>query len=174
MMAMAFSQRKPAHFQPIDVFGKEPGDGDGDESPFEQSNYGMTTMYVESFLNTYTGEYQSILTLSNPSSGPISRLVHRMRRTRLSEFDGDFQRNCRPEGHCMLALCRFPVNGRNFSVKRDDAFMTEEDIGSVFAYLQSRGYNIDTQLTKITNKFGGNAHDSRRVVCVFSTGDTLI
>ena len=170
MMSMNFSQRKSVYIQPeITELDQEFG-FDSDESPFEQSEYGMTTMYVESFLNTYTKEYQSIITLSNTSIGPVSRLVHRMRRSHLSEFNMKNRRDFDINNQCMLALCRFPVNSRNFSIKRDDAFMTEDDIGSVFSYLQSRGYIIETQLTKITNKFGGNAHDSRRVVCVFTYG----
>lgn len=166
MMAMNFSQRKSEEFHSIGTAINP--ELDNDESPFDESENMITTMYVETFLNAHTKEYQSILTLSNQSNGPISRLVYRMRRSNLSEFNRYNTRHTLQNNYCMLALCRFPVNSRNFSVKRDDIFMTEDDIGSVFSYLQSRGYTIETQLTRITNKFGGNIDDSRRVVCMFT------
>jgi hypothetical protein len=144
-------------------FSERSNDNDvNDESPFEHSSSGMTTMYSESILNPYTKEYQTVLTLSNMPDGPLTNVVYRMSHQRLSEFD------VRRHDDCMLIICRFPVKGRNFSINRDNIFMTNRDIDSVFAYLRKNNYVIETQLTKLTNKLGGSFHDSKRMVCMFS------
>jgi hypothetical protein len=157
MMSMIFSERSSAIVVPSI-------EDDSDESPFDNSSSGITTMYSESILHPYTKEYQTVLTLSNMPGGSLARVVHRMRHQRLSEFD--VRRN--PGDDCTMVICRFPVKGKNFSINRDDIFMTNRDIDSVFAYLRNNNYVIETQLTKLTNKLGGRFQESRRMVCMFS------
>lgn len=164
---MTFSPRNPSNYsRSTSILNGDSISINDDESPFDRSISGVTTLYVEPILNPYTKEYQSILTLSNASIGPITKMIYRIQPRKLSEFN-ETRYAHGIENCCIFALSRFPVNSRSFSIKRDDTFMVESDIASVFSYLETHGYTIDTQLTKITNKFGGGAHDSRRVVCIF-------
>ena len=56
------------------------------------------------------------------------------------------------DGQCVYVLLRYPVckvGSGNSAFKYNRAFMGAQDIPSVFSYLQSNGYHIDTSMTSM-------------------------
>ena len=117
------------------------------ESPFATANSSVV-LYLEPLLNTYCKTYQNVITLSSIPSGPLADLVTPISSAKLSPFQDSV-------GSCVFVLLRYPKNvcgGGRPSFKNSDYFMGADDIPSVFSYLQSNGYSIDTDLTKMLNK----------------------
>lgn len=116
-------------------------------SPFTQNK--SFVLYLEPILNSYYGAYQNVITLSCRPPGPLSDMVTNMSMPKLSPFQeaGAFSGT---RGNCVLVLLRYPSGGVN--LKATDSFMGADDIPSVFSYLLSNGYRIDTDLTKMLFK----------------------
>jgi hypothetical protein len=121
------------------------------ESPFSQNK--SFVLYLEPILNSYYGAYQNIITLNTRPPGPLADMVTHMSMPKLSPFQeaGVFSGI---RGNCALVLLRYPVHvgvgGKG--IKATDSFMGADDIPSVFSYLLSNGYRIDTDLTKMLFK----------------------
>ena len=127
------------------------------ESPFE--NKLTATMYIETILNQKTKEYENIITLDNIIKGPIERMISRVRFPSLSIFSEITNRKF--DYGCKNVLTRYP-NNSNY-------YMYEEDIPSVFSYLQSNGYIINTELTKLYKKSFSNDNTTKnnnRTICI--------
>ena len=139
------------------------------ESPFGASAGGSVILYLEPFLNTYLGEYMNILTVSDLPNGPLRDLVSTMRSEKLSPFT-----MCSPfeSGEsCKLVLSRYPRTKPSMSCV--DGFMMAKDIPSVLSYLQSHGYKVDTDMTKIIQRSGVSVGEmcgngNRKMICLFS------
>jgi len=83
-------------------------------------------------------------------------------------------------GSCIFVLLRYPKQScsgvGSGGLKNPDYFMGVDDIPSIFGYLRTNGYSIDTQITKMMNtsrvllggvsdmKYSGN----RKMICMFS------
>ena len=124
------------------------------ESPFK--NHSSVVMYLEPFLNSYTQNYQNIITFSNMPHGPLSNMVSMISSPKLSSFqylnNGNNGNNV---NNCIYVLLRYPKNncgGGNGCLKNPDFFMGSDDIPSIFGYLRTNGYSIDTEITKMMNK----------------------
>jgi len=127
------------------------------ESPFE--NKSTATMYIETILNSQTQEYENIITLDNILKGPIEKMISRIRFPSLSIFSD--VNNRKLNYGCKNVLTRYPNNS--------SYYMYEEDIPSVFSYLQSNGYIINTELTKLYKKSFSNDNTSKnnnRTICI--------
>jgi hypothetical protein len=118
-------------------------------SPFAKQN-NTFVLYLEPILNSYTKTYQNVITVGSMPQGPISEMVIPMSMPKLSEFQeaGVFSGNMGTQGNCKLVLLRYPKG----TGKSSDSFMGADDIPSVFSYLLSNGYNIDSTLTKLLIK----------------------
>ena len=123
-------------------------------SPFDTHN-NHVILYLEPFLNTFYKTYQTIVTLSSMPSGPLSELVTQISTSKLSPFQ-NISPFSQTSASCLHVLLRYPKSsiGNAPSIKNPDYFMGPEDIPSIFSYLHSNGYVVDTQLTKIL--FKGN------------------
>lgn len=149
------------------------------ESPFANTNSSVV-MYLEPYLNSYYKSYQNIITFSDMPTGPLADMVSMISAPKLSPFQqsSPFTSNV---NNCMYVLLRYPKSqggGRvgSGALKRSDIFMGAEDIPSVFGYLRTHGYSIDTELTKMMNKsrieIGGVSDvrysGDRKMICMFS------
>ena len=124
------------------------------ESPFAKHNSSdHFVLYLEPFLNSYYKSYQNIITLSNMPSGILANMVYVISSPKLSEFQSyhSFNNNSH---NCIYALMRYPTNNNRGFMKCSDAFMTADDIPSVFSFLIENGYSINSDLTKLIYKSG--------------------
>jgi hypothetical protein len=149
------------------------------ESPFCKENKSFL-IYLEPFLNTYYKSYDNIITLSTMPSGPLAEMVSPISNVKLSEFQ-DFGYNSIAGGNiqsCLYVLLRYPKYqcGNGVNLKNTDVFMRADDIPSVISYLQSNGYTVDTNITKMLFKSeaqpGGisdrRLSGKRKMICMVS------
>lgn len=105
--------------------------------------------------------------MSGMPSGPLSEMVTTISVTKLSPFQEASVYSNAPNGHnCMYVLLRYPKTmvGVGSTIKNPDYYMGADDIPSVFSYLQTHGYTIDTKLTKMMSGSGisiGGVSDAR-------------
>lgn len=119
------------------------------DAPFLQTlSYVLS---IEPYLNTYSKQYQNILTIDKMPMGPLSQMVSRYSSPKLSPFQGS--NDC-----CKLGILRQGGNRENY-------FLTEEDVPGLLGYLTTNGYAIDTSITKVVQK-AGIMMQNKRMVCV--------
>ena len=112
------------------------------------ANIGSVILYLEPVLNTYFGQYMNILTVSDMPTGPLRDLVARIRSEKLSPFTVSSPFDSGES--CKLVVSRYPHIKP--SMNHVDTFMMAKDIPAVLSYLQTHGYKIDTDLTKIIQR----------------------
>jgi hypothetical protein len=147
------------------------------ESPFKKANK-TVVLYLEPILNKYFKSYQNVITMNCMPDGPLSDMVAMINLTKLSPFQdsGVFSSANFNGSKCNHVLLRYPISqfgGVNW--KAADTFMGADDIPSVLSYLQSNGYVINTDLTKMLNKsrvtIGGVSEKyysgDRKMICIF-------
>lgn len=142
-----------------------------EESPFEKYQSKTVILYVEPLLDTYNQTYVSVLTLNAMPDGPLSKAVRIFNTPKLSPFQ-TFTNTISSPDNCTYILMKYPNSNKTISTN----WMLEEDIPSVFSFLQSNNYTIDTSLTKLMNhsqvNLGGISQikrtGNRRMVCMFS------
>jgi hypothetical protein len=117
-----------------------------DESPFSSNS--SFVMYLEPIYNSFLQTYQNVITFNCNPSGPLSKMVTQINFPKLSPF-----KQSGPNFHgspCVFTLLRYPVckiGSGNSALKYNGALMGSDDIPSVFSYLQTHGYTIDTSTT---------------------------
>jgi hypothetical protein len=139
------------------------------ESPFEKQN-NLITLYLEPVLDPYQNTYINVLTLSGIPNGPLSKMTRQINTPKLSPFQTS-STIMSPFPNCMYMLTRYP----NKSISITNNWMLEDDIPSVFSYLQSNNYTIETSLTKLMTKNNYTSNNSqtrfsgnRKTICIFS------
>ena len=139
------------------------------ESPFETQN-NLTTLYLEPVLDPYHNTYINVLTLSGIPKGPLSKMTRQINSPKLSPFQTS-STIMSPFPNCMYILTRYP----NKTISISNNWMVEDDIPSVFSYLQSNSYMIETSLTKLMTKNNITSNNSqkrfsgnRKTICIFS------
>ena len=146
------------------------------ESPFDAMNSKTCTLYLEQMLNSYYKSYQTILTVSNIPDGPLASLIQSVNSPKLSPFQNMSAWSPPPNTRssysqmCMLALCRYPAY--KASIKFTDNFMYAADIPNVIGYLESNGYRIMTDMTKMAYKgpvnfADGGTYNKRQLIFMF-------
>ena len=143
------------------------------ESPFDNYN-SHCILYLEPFLNNFHKTYQNVITLSSMPDGPLANLVTTTSTSKLSPFQQLNSISSNPS-NCVHVLLRYPKNstGSISSVKNTEHFMGHDDIPSIFSYLQSNGYEVDTKLTKMLFKsdvVGGSSQNrlsgNKKMICM--------
>jgi len=122
------------------------------DSPFFQTlSY---TLSVEPYLNTYSKQYQNIITIDKKPMGPLAQLVSHYNQTKISPFQVT-------ENSC----CKYAIR-RHYGLGacREDYFLTTEDVPSLLSYLTANGYSIDSATTKIVQK----ANTNKKMICIFT------
>jgi hypothetical protein len=145
------------------------------KSPFDTATT-TTVLYLEPILNSYYKTYQNVLTLSNIPNGPLKHMVSTINLPKVSEFQNMTSPFYQPF-HCAYVLSRYDSrDSGKITMKNNDYFMGADDIPSVFSYLQTNGYTIDTSLTKMLHHSSvviGGVSDkrpsgNRRMICMFT------
>jgi len=143
------------------------------ESPFDNYN-SHCILYLEPFLNNFHKTYQNVITLSSMPDGPLANLVTTTSTSKLSPFQQLNSISSNPS-NCVHVLLRYPKNsaGHISSVKNAEYFMGHDDIPSILSYLQSNGYEVDTNLTKMLFKsdvIGGTSQNrlsgNKKMICM--------
>lgn len=140
------------------------------ESPFGAISNSICTLYLEPVLNTYYKSYQNILTVNNIPDGPLASLIQRLNAQRLSTFKGMSSQTC------LFAICRYPMH----NIKLEDNFMYASDIPNVIGYLETNGYHIMTDMTKMAYKMpvdfaeSATSYNNRKIVLMFKYEGKLI
>lgn len=143
------------------------------ESPFDNYN-SHCILYLEPFLNNFHKTYQNVITLSSMPDGPLANLVTTTSTSKLSPFQQLNSISSNPS-NCVHVLLRYPKSstGSISSVKNTEHFMGHDDIPSIFSYLQSNGYEVDTKLTKMLFKsdvIGGTSQNrlsgNKKMICM--------
>jgi hypothetical protein len=119
------------------------------ESPFDNTNNQICSLYLEPILNSYYKTYQNVLTVSNLPAGPLSNLVMRVNTPKLSPFQSFSAFSPPPTARsqmCLLALSRYP-NTNN--PKCGNEFMYAADIPNVIGFLESNQYKLMTDITNL-------------------------
>ena len=105
-------------------------------------------LYLEPIYNPVLQIYQNVITLNCVPAGPVSNMVSHINLPKLSPFQ---QATPNYDGsNCVFVLLRHPVSkigSGNSAFKWNGAFMGSDDIPSVFSYLQTHGYQVDTNTT---------------------------
>ena len=142
-------------------------------SPFDTHNT-HCILYLEPFLNTFHKTYQNIITLSSIPDGPLANMVTSISTSKLSPFQQLNSISSTPS-NCLHVLLRYTKSSTTStpSIKNTDHFMGSDDIPSVFSYLHSNGYIVDTQLTKMLFKsdvIGGSSQNrlsgNKKMICM--------
>ena len=117
-----------------------------EDSPF--SNCSSFVLYLEPIYNPLLQIYQNAITLNCKPPGPLANMVSYVHLSKLSPFQ-------QPSPtfdlmSCAYVLLRFPVSKVGSGIgamKSPNILMSADDIPSVFSYLQTHGYNVDTSTT---------------------------
>lgn len=126
-------------------------------------------LYLEPFLNSYYKEYQNIITIDKIPMGPLSPFVKHVNQPKLSPFHTVNPMD--PIENCTLAIVRYPNHsGISSSLKNSNYFLTEKDVPSLLAFIQTSGYSIDYNMTKLIQraKISVTSTKSKNMICSFS------
>jgi hypothetical protein len=126
---------------------------------FPFSDHSTFVLYLEPIYNSYLLTYQNIITLDCVPNGPLAAMVALIHFPKLSEFQSSlvtFQGQS-----CVPTLLRQPVSKIGNPFKTTNAFMGSDDIPSVFSYLRSHGYQVDTSLLLSNQVLIGGVSDTR-------------
>jgi hypothetical protein len=135
------------------------------DTPFPLVN--SYVLYLEPFLNSYYKEYQNIITIDKIPVGPLSPYVKHVNQPKLSPFHTVNPMD--PIENCTFAIVRYPFG--NNSLKNSNYFLTEKDVPSLLAFVQSGGYTIDYNMTKLIQraKISPSSSKSKTMICSFSS-----
>lgn len=90
--------------------------------------------------------YYRILTLNTMPDGPLKNIVSRVKREKLSEFEGfgnQGNRNCDMRDYCYYAI-KDPNNPHDF--------LCVDAVNDLFEFALNNGYTVDTELSKLLMK----------------------
>jgi len=104
------------------------------------------TITSQPFYDQYNQCYKNIMMVNLEPQGPLSRLVRRLRLPRLSPFQREGP--CNPIQKCGLALQSINTGCCNKYNSGCD-LMTPDEIPDLITFLQSNGYQIETQITNM-------------------------
>ncbi len=116
------------------------------------------TITSQPFYDQYNQCYKNIMMVNLEPQGPLSRLVRRLRLPRLSPFQREGP--CNPIQKCGLALTSINIGCCNKYNSGCD-LMTPNEIPDLISFLQSNGYQIETQITNMLNQSEIKLSDKR-------------
>jgi hypothetical protein len=116
------------------------------------------TITSQPFYDQYNQCYKNIMMVNLEPQGPLSRLVRRLRLPRLSPFQREGP--CNPIQKCGLALQSINTGCCNKYNSGCD-LMTPNEIPDLISFLQSNGYQIETQITNMLNQSEIKLSDKR-------------
>jgi hypothetical protein len=119
---------------------------------------GIKTFTITSmpFYDQYNQCYKNIMMVNVEPQGPLRRIIRRTKLPRLSEFQREGP--CNPIQKCALAIQSLRGTEYGFSsgqytgcCKNNSGcdLMTPDEIPDLISFLQSNGYQIETQITNM-------------------------
>jgi len=78
--------------------------------------------------------------------GPLGNMVSRQSFPKLSPFQ---ENNQTMRDQCIYTLLRYSKERTEPNMKNREIFMNGEDVPSLFSYLSSNGYTIESDLTRL-------------------------
>ena len=103
------------------------------------------TITSHTYYDSFRQNYRNILMVNVEPPGPLRLHVRRLRLPRLSPFKrNDYQSNFQG---CGLAI----VNSLILGARNGLDLMSPEELPFLITYLESNGYQIDTQITNMLN-----------------------
>ena len=135
----------------------------------QQGGFNTISLFTQPYLDTYNQCYKNIVTINLVPQGPLQNLIRRVRLNKLSPFKQAGP--CNPIQKCDFALASLSFLGygpMNSCGKNACNLMTADEIPTLFSYLLSTGYTIDTKITNMLNKsdIRFQTNDSKTLVCV--------
>ena len=116
--------------------------------------YNTISLFSQPYYDPCSQCYLNIVTMNLPPRGPLSELTRRIKLNPISEFKGSG--NCTRIQTCGLGLrsLRFlsDFNSYNNNCYSCSDLMTVDEVPDLFTYLLSKGYTIDTRITKMMNQ----------------------
>jgi len=118
------------------------------------------TITSQPFYDQYNQGYKNIMMVNIEPQGPLRRLIRRTNLPRLSPFHREGP--CNPIQQCGLAIQslrfhNFGYTANNYSrhvckPTSGSDLMTPDEIPDLISFLQSNGYQIETQITNMLNQ----------------------
>ena len=114
------------------------------------------TITSQPFYDQYNQCYKNIMMVNVEPQGPLRRLVRRTKLPRLSPFQREG--HCNPIQQCALAIrslrgTEYFFNSAQYTgcCKNNSGcdLMTPDEIPDLISFLQSNGYQIETQITNM-------------------------
>lgn len=115
------------------------------------NNNNYYTLTIEPYLNRHTKQYQNIIVVDNMPIGPLQKFVTRYMPQKLSPF---YDVNETPQ-------CKYAIIAR-----QNKDFVTDAELPALLSFLNSNGYVVDSQTTKVIQK--SNISHKKYFVCIFS------
>ena len=115
------------------------------------NNNNYYTLTIEPYLNTHTKQYQNIIVIDNMPNGPLQKFVTRYMPQKLSPFY-----DVNETIHCKYAIV----------ARQNKDFVTDAELPALLSFLNSNGYTVDSQTTKVVQK--SNIAHKKNFVCIFS------
>ena len=122
---------------------------------------GINTFTITSmpFYDQYNQCYKNIITVNMDPQGPLRRLVRRIQLPALSPFQREG--SCNPIQRCGLSiqsLCgtEYGLTSARYTGCSNNKYgcdlMTPDEMPDLISFLQSSGYQIETQITNMFNQ----------------------
>jgi hypothetical protein len=109
------------------------------------------SLFSQPYLDQYNQCYKNIVTINLLPQGPLEAIVRKVTFPPLSEFKQPGP--CSPLKTCGLALISLGRCNTNFNSNSNccSDLMVVDEVPTLFSFLVSNGYSIDTSITKMLN-----------------------
>jgi hypothetical protein len=119
------------------------------------------TLSSRPYLDTTTQNYVNVVVLNHHPQGPLEKMVRQTKFAYLSPFQRNNNNNnnyysCNNNNLCALTLVS-PCNNKL-------GIMTVDEVPTLYSFLLSNGYTIDTSLTKMTMVTGIQFQSDNRLI----------
>ena len=128
------------------------------------SNFGLCyVLYLEPFLDKITGKYSNILTINDIPPGPLSNIIYRISRPKLSDFSQ--YNSFSQDTSFMFVLSRSPKN-----ICNNISYLYSSDIPFIISYLENNGYVLNFSTSKILHfsNINCSGDSNKKFICSFS------
>jgi hypothetical protein len=111
-----------------------------------QQSYKTVTLFSQPYLDTYNQCYKNIVTINLLPQGPLVNFVRRIQFPPLSTFKIPNGNGINGNNSKQCGLALFSLENCNTNL------MVTDEVPTLFSFLLSNGYSIDTSITKMLNE----------------------
>ena len=134
-----------------------------------QQSYKTVTLFSQPYLDTYNQCYKNIVTINLLPQGPLVNFVRRIQFPPLSTFKIPNGNGINGNNSKQCGLALFSLENCNTNCNTN--LMVTDEVPTLFSFLLSNGYKIETSLTKMTNSSKivlNNGNNNAELICFFS------